>query len=138
MSLIKWEPFGGLDRFFEDLPSELFSRAGFDLAVDVYEEKGNIVARMNLPGVDPEKVEVNVENGYLRISGSREEEKEEKGKHYYSREIRKGSFERAVRLPGDVDEGKAGAEYENGVLTTTLPKRESEKHGGGVKISVKK
>jgi len=135
MSLIKWEPFGDIDHFFEDFPS--FSKMDRDLAVDVYEDGTNVVAQMNLPGVDPDKVDVSVEDNYLHISGSREEEKEEKKKHYYSKEIRRGSFERVVNLPAVVEKDKVTAEYKNGQLKVTMPKV-TKTEAGKVKVEVKK
>ncbi len=125
MALIKWEPFGDMDRFFYDLhPSSFpsFSQASLDLAVDLFEEKGNLVARMHIPGMNAEDIKVSVDGErYLSIRADRNEEKEEKEKHYYSKEIRHGSFERVVRLPKDVDKEKITASYEKGVLTVTLP-----------------
>lgn len=137
MALIKWEPFGDLDRFFNELGGQSLSRLGGDLAIDLYEEGGNIVAEMTLPGVDPEKIDVAVEDNFLRISGGREEEKEQKDKHYYSKEIRRGSFERVVRLPDAVDRNKVKAQYEQGVLRVMLPKT-TESRENKVKVEVKK
>ena len=129
MSLIKWEPFGGLDDFFNDsfFNFPAMSQSGFDLAVDMYEEKGNIIAKMNLAGVDPKKVTISVEDGFLRISGSREAEKEEKKKNYYSKEISRGSFQRVLNLPAEIVEEKVKAEFEDGVLTIEMPKKKIEK-----------
>lgn len=135
MAIIKWEPFGGIDRFFEDLPA--FPKQGIDLAIDVYEKDRNVIAEMNLPGIDPDKIDVSVEDNYLRVSGSREESTEEKKRHYYSKEIRRGSFERVVRLPAEVQRDKAVAEYKNGELTITLPKS-TNRESGKVKVLVKK
>lgn len=137
MSLIKWEPFGDIDRFFEDFPS--FPRQdkfGWDLAVDVYEKDNNVIAEMNLPGIDPDNIDISVEDNYLRVSGSREESKEEKDKQYYSKEIKRGSFERAVRLPDAVEKDKVKAEYDNGELTITLPKAPASKTEK-IKVQVK-
>lgn len=134
MALIKWEPFGEIDRFFEDLPSAVFPKMGWDLAVDIYEKDGNLMAEMNLPGVDPDKIDVSVEGNHLRISGSREESKEEKQKQYYSKEIRRGSFERLVRLPTEVQKDKVSAEYKNGELLVMMPKAVLSKQG---KVPVK-
>lgn len=135
MALIKWEPFRDIDSFFSEFPK--VSSFGWDLAVDVYEKDNNVMATLSLPGMDPEKINLEVENNHLRISGSREEEKEEKNKHYYSKEIRRGSFERLVPLPCPVKKDKVTAEYKNGELKVTMPKMEMDK-SGRVKIQVKK
>jgi HSP20 family protein len=137
MPIIKWEPFRDIEKFFEEdflFPS--FSRIGWDLAVDVYEEGGNVVAEMNLPGVDPEKVEILIKDDHLKISGSRDEKKEIKGENYYRREIKRGNFERVVKLPTAVKADKAEAEYKDGILKVIIPKEEEKV--GKVKIKVKK
>lgn len=124
MQLIKWEPFKEIDRFFDDRflqPFGSFSKLGLDLAVDVYEEKGNVVAKMSLPGIKSEELDISLEDEMLTISGRREEEKEVDKKDYYSKEIRRGSFSRTVSLPKSVDAGKAEAKYENGELIVTMP-----------------
>lgn len=136
MSLIKWEPFTDIDNFFESFPSSI-SKLGGDLAVDVYEKDNNIIAEMNLPGINPDDINVSVEDNYLRVSGSREESKEDKKKNYYSKEIKRGSFERVVRLPSKVEEDKVSAEFKNGELLVTLPKAK-ELSLKKVKIDVKK
>ncbi|MBP9759986.1 MAG: Hsp20/alpha crystallin family protein [Candidatus Pacebacteria bacterium] len=136
MAIIKWEPFNELDRFFDDLPAQGLGHMG-DMAVDLYEDGNNIVAEMNVPGIEPDKVEVTVEGNYLRVCGRREEEKEKKTKQFYSKEIRRGGFERAIRLPSSVHEGKVTAEYKDGLLKVVLPKME-EKKSGKVKVVVKK
>ncbi len=138
MAIIKWEPFGDVERFFEDFPLTTFKDLGTDLAVDVYEEGENVMAKMNIPGVDPEKINVSVEDNMLRVSGAHEEEKEEKQKHYYHKEIKKGSFERVIALPQDVQKDKVSAEYKNGTLTVTLPKANKEIASRKISIQVKK
>ncbi len=137
MSLIKWEPFDDIDRFFNEVSAPALGRVGFDMAVDLYEEGNNYIATMNLPGVDAEKIDVAVEGNYLRVGARREEEKEQKSKQFYSKEIRRGSFERALRLPEPVNEQKVNAEYKDGVLKIILPKL-AEKQRGKVKVIVKK
>lgn len=141
MNLIKWDPFRGMDRFFDDdwdiLPMRKMGlgRIGWDLAADVYEDKaGNVVSEMNLPGIDPEKIDIIVKDNVLRVSGEREEEIEEKKKNYYRKEIRRGSFERMVRLPHRVNGDKANAEYKDGVLRVTVPKL---KGGEEKKVKIK-
>lgn len=134
MSLIKWEPFGQLDKFFEDFSAMPFAKTSSDLAVDVFEKENKIIAEMNVPGMDPSKIEVSVEDSYLRVRGSHSEEKEERDKQYYSKEIRRGSFERVVALPATVKHDGVEAEYEQGVLRVIMPKAEVAKEQ---KITVK-
>lgn len=137
MSLIKWEPFGEIDQFFDDFPRRGFRNFGRDMAIDLYEEDNAIIAEMNISGVNPDDVDITVEGGYLRITGAREEEKEEDKKHFYSKEICRGSFERTVRIPEPVEETAVEAEYADGVLKVVMPMREEEKKEK-VKIQVKK
>jgi HSP20 family protein len=122
MPLIKWEPFAELDRFFGERPYiSMFPKLGWDLAADVYEEKGIVVAKMSLPGVKPSELDISLEGDVLTVSGRREEEKEVEKKDYYSKEIRRGSFSRSVTLPKQVDATKAQAECKDGVLVVTMP-----------------
>lgn len=140
MSLIKWEPFDEFDRFLHDVPSFPSLRvqgAGFDLAADVYEDGGNIIAEMNLPGLNGEDIEVEVEDNHLRVSGKREEVNEKREKNHYAKEIRRGSFERIIPLPAPVRNTDVTASYEDGVLKITMPKR-TETSEYRVKVEVKK
>ncbi|MCX8175538.1 MAG: Hsp20/alpha crystallin family protein [Candidatus Micrarchaeota archaeon] len=135
--LIRWRPFSdfGLERFFDEDFALPIPRGGLDLATDVYEEGGNVVVKMNAPGFEAEEIDISFEGNYLKVSGQRKEEKEEKNKNYYCKEIRAGSFERMVRLPSAVKADKAEAEYRNGVLKITVPKDEPK--GGKIKVKVK-
>ena len=110
---------------------------GWDLAVDIYEDNGNVIAEMHVPAIDPEKVEISIEDDLLRVAGCREEKKEKKEKEYYHKEIRKGSFERIVRLPVEVEAKKSTASYTDGVLKVTMPKKKISKEGK-IKVKVKK
>ncbi len=138
MSLIPWRH-SDLDRFFRDdewlLP--VFSR--FEMgapAMDISETEKEVVAEVNIPDFDPEKIEVSVEDGVLRISGHIDDKKEEKEKNYWRKEIRKGSFERTVRLPAAVNESAVDATYEKGILKIVLPKV-AEKPSSRVTVKVK-
>lgn len=140
MSLIPWRPFSELDKFFSDddwlLP--VFPRTELiKPAMDVKETDKEVIAEVEVPGFDPEKIDVSVEDGVLRVKGSMDEKKEEKEKNYWRREIRKGSFERIVRLPVAVKENAVEATYEKGVLKIVMPKAEA-KPASKVKIQVKK
>ena len=121
MSLIKWEPFSDFDRLLDErfLPS--LSKLACDLAVDIYEEKDTVVAKMSLPGIKSDEIDISIEDDMLTVSGRREEEKEAMDKDYYSKEIRRGSFSRTMRLPKSVEADKAKANFENGVLTVAMP-----------------
>lgn len=105
-------------------------------AMDIYETDKEVVAEVNLPGFNPENIEVKVENGLLKISGKAAEEKEEKEKGYWRKEIRRGSFERIVRLPAAVKENAVEATYSQGVLKIVMPKLEP-KPATKIKVKVK-
>jgi len=138
MPIITWEPFGRLDQLLRDTPFMSLDTIGRDMAIDMYEEDGSIRAHMNIPGVDPSKINVSVDDGSLRVSCTHQEKKEEKKRHYYSKEIRQGSFERVISLPCAVDKDKVVAEYTRGVLTITLPTVKGVESSRAVEVKVKK
>lgn len=122
MAMIRWKPFGELDKFLEEinLPHQR------ELAADVYEENGNVIVEMQVAGIQPDKIDISVEGDHLRVSGSRESEQEKEGRDYYTKEIRRGSFERIIHLPAMVNKEKTHAEVHDGVLKITLPKASKE------------
>lgn len=139
MSLIPWKPFSGLDKFFgnDDWLLPVFPRVELTKpAMDVKETDKEVIAEVEIPGFDPEKIDVSVEDGVLRVKGSMDEKKEEKEKGYWRKEIRTGSFERMVRLPIAVKEDAVEATYEKGLLKIVMPKAET-KPTSKVKIQVK-
>ena len=139
MAIVKWDPFRGLDRFFEDdfglMP--LRTNLPSDLSVDVYEKGDNVIAEMHVAGMDPKKLDISIENNYLRVIGCKEETQEDKDKNYYFKEIQRGSFERTIRLPSVVKEDAAKASYEDGILKITVPKQEPEKKHKKIAVEVK-
>lgn len=141
MSLIKWEPFSEFDRFFNELAPLSSSRLGLstDLAVDVYEEGSNYIAEMNIPGMSKDNISVKVKDNHLVVSGANEHKEEHQkniqGRNYFRKEIRSGSFERVVPLPGHVQKGQVSAEYKHGKLKVTLPKADEDE--ALVKVDVK-
>ncbi len=122
--LIPFMPGNDLSRFFGD---EFLGAADFFPALDVYQDKDNVVAELSLPGIDPAKVDITIENDVLTVSGSSEEKQEVKREDYYRKEVRTGSFSRSVVLPMAVKGNDAQAHYDKGVLTITMPKEESVK-----------
>jgi HSP20 family protein len=134
-SITRWDPFAELrssmDRLFDDgltrpwrtAPRALEYQAGFP--VEVSETSDGVEVKALLPGVRPEEVDITVSNGVLTIKAEHREEKEDKKRDFYRREIRYGGFQRSLRLPNGVDADKADASYENGVLRLQLPKSEA-------------
>lgn len=127
MALVQWRPFP-FDDMFEDIART------HDLATDVYEENDHVMVKMHVPGIDPEKVDISVENEYLHVSGTREEREETEDQEYYRKEIRTGSFERIIPLPATVDEQNTRARYKDGVLTISLPKTKAEEKRSRVTV----
>lgn len=137
MAIIPWKPSFDLDRFFEEdnrwMPLMPLRRV-LSPAMDIYEEKNNIIVEMPLAGVTPEKVDISIENDILTVKGEIEEKKETKEENYYHKEIKRGSFIKQASLPVAVKGEEAKAETANGMLKIIIPKSEKEK---GKKISVK-
>ncbi len=128
MALVKWTPFiepagDDFDNFFDRLAGRSSALSqGFTPALDVYEDKNNVIVETPLAGVEPEKVDISVENDVLTISGNTEKKSEVEEKNYYRKEVRSGGFYRAVQLPAKVLGEKAEATYDKGVLTISIPK----------------
>jgi len=128
MSLIRfsplWDPFSEMEEVMNRLPVTVGqnSMQAFVPAVNVYETKEAVVVESALAGIDPNNVEVSVENGLLSISGDTKKEHEVEEKNYYRKEVRSGSFRRQIPLPTAVDEEKVEAVFEDGMLKITCPK----------------
>lgn len=123
MHIVPWRPF---------FP-ELFDEEGwgdawhFSPALDVYDDGEYVVVEAPIAGIDPAKINIEIEDNVLKLSGTVEKKTEVDEKNYYRKEVRHGSFSRAVALPHAVDGGKAKANYKNGILKITVPKREEAK-----------
>ncbi|OGW72183.1 MAG: hypothetical protein A2Y02_03435 [Omnitrophica bacterium GWA2_52_12] len=102
--------------------------ASFDFTptLDVEEKDSFYIVRVDLPGLDKEKIEISVKGDILTLKGTRDvlTEKTDEELGVYKRERSYGSFARSVRLPGPVNETGITADYQNGVLTVKLPKAE--------------
>jgi HSP20 family protein len=96
-------------------------------AVDIAETEHELVVKADVPEMQPENIEVKVENGTLTLKGKREFEKKDEAKGFHRIERSYGSFVRAFTLPDTVDAEKIGAAYKDGVLTVTLGKKEIAK-----------
>jgi len=122
-------PFGALDWAFP-------LGGGWTPAVDVAENDAEFTVRAEIPGIDPNELEVNITGNQLVLAGEKKESSEKKGKDFYQSESRYGSFRRAIPLPQSVDPEKVEAEYANGVLTIHL-KKTQESPPKKVEVKVK-
>ena len=138
MSLIRWspflEPFESFDNYIQGKHIVSRHASGLVPAIDVYDRADAVVIETALPGVDPKKVEISIDQGVLSISGSSERKTEVDEKDYFRKEIRSGSFMRQVALPSAVVEDKAKASFADGILTVEVPKLEQHETK---KISIK-
>lgn len=95
--------------------------------LDVFETGDKLVVKVELPGIEPEAVEVSVEDSTLTVSGSREFQHETEEQNYHRIERRYGAFSRSLRLPQTADAERVDARFDRGVLTIEVPKREEAK-----------
>jgi HSP20 family protein len=138
-NLVRWEPFRDLislreamDRLFEESVvrprTEWLAPVGAGtLTVDMYETNDAIVVKSAIPGIKPEDLDISITSDTLTIKGETKVEEELREKHFIHQERRYGSFCRSLSIPMPVVAGRAEAEFENGVLTLTLPKAEEAK-----------
>ncbi len=127
MSIIKWTPFFPEFDDMEEamnsmLPTVRGKQFGFTPAIDMYEDKDNIIVETQLGGINPENVDISIENNVLCLKGESEKKSEVDDKNYYRKEIRRGSFYRSISLPTKVDGENAKALNEDGILKITIPK----------------
>ena len=126
-------PFRELARDMEDAFGRIFPAWSEERgntwmpAVDMVDEKDEIVVKADLPGLDQKDIEVTVHDGTLTIRGERKEEKEEKKEDYYYAERSYGAFMRSLALPQGVDADKVKATFTKGVLEVHLPKAKEAK-----------
>ena len=137
MDLTRWEQ--DMDRMRKDFfgprvrpwwPERWFRTDELDVrapAVDVFEEKDDIVVKAEIPGMDKDDIEVKLTDHTLTIKGEKKREEETKKENYYRSERSYGSFFRTLELPKDVHADKVKATFKNGVLEIRIPKTEEAK-----------
>ena len=139
MSLSHYDPLANL-RLFEDAFSRMLTEPQTNRpwapAVDIYETENELVLKADLPDVDLKDIDVRVENQTLTISGERNFEKKDTTKGYHRIERNYGSFVRSFSVPNTFDTENVAADFKNGVLSVTLPKKEAAKPRQ-VKVEVK-
>ena len=137
-NLIRWEPAremmslrDAMDRLFDDAFTRPFSlRDGWSSsvpAIDMFQTDDEIVVKAALPGMKADEVHINITGEVLTLKGEVQQNQEMEEKAWHLREQRFGSFELSIALPTDVVADKAQADFENGILTITLPKADEVK-----------
>ena len=139
MNMIKYDPFREL-RSLQDEMTRLFAGVtprthGRDEmtggawipSVDIYEDQNRLVLEADLPGIKRDDFEISVENNVITLRGERKFEKKVEGDNYHRVERSYGNFTRSFTLPQSVTAEGASAEFENGILRVSLPKREETK-----------
>jgi HSP20 family protein len=136
MSIIKYNPVRNvslfpdlMDRFLEN--PELFLQDTLNVswcpAVDVSEFEDRYEVEVEVPGMKKEDIKVSFEDGILRLTGEKKQEEKTDKKNFHRIERSYGSFERAFRIPGEVQADAIKARYDNGVLNISIPKAEEAK-----------
>jgi HSP20 family protein len=118
------EVFPGMQRQGEE---QEFQAGSWTPPVDIYEDENAIHVKADLPGIDPNTLDVRVEGNRLLLRGERNFEKETKKENFYRIERSYGSFIRAFTLPHNIQADRIDAQYRNGELNISLPKREDAK-----------
>jgi HSP20 family protein len=119
-----------MDRLLEDAvvaPRQGGGASWGGPALDVYEEADNFVVEAQLPGLQPDNIDVHVERGILTISGRTMAEPEPQGRNYLLREQHTGNFSRSLQLPATYTAEPSAATYEQGILRLVFPKSEQAK-----------
>ena len=107
------------------------------LKMDLYETEKELVAEIEIPGIDSKNIDIEVGNNSLRIEAKKEEKKEEKEKGYFRKELSTGYYKRVISLPEEVIKEKTEAMYTDGILKIVMPKTKQEKNKKEIKIKIK-
>ena len=129
-TLVRWDPFAEFrtlrrttDGFYGPTTWRLHDSA-LTFPVDVTETDEHLVVKAALPGINPEDVDISVNEGVLTVKGETKSDETSDAENFHRREIRYGAFYRTIPLPVQVNDDKAEAEFKDGFLTVTLPKAE--------------
>jgi HSP20 family protein len=116
------------EKFFHNFSDSTSSIFGTTFPrVDIFEEEGNLFIEFEVPGLKREDLSLRIENGILTVKGEGNGSGENEKRNFIRRERKAGSFNRSFTLPEDIDAGKTEAEFNNGILTVKLQKKEEEK-----------
>lgn len=122
MALVEVNPFRGLDRFLDQF-AQLATGDAKLMPMDVYRDADTYVAKMDLPGVDPASIDIDVDKNVLTVRAERKSEEVTHDEHsgWVSRERSYGSFARQLTLDSGLDASRISADYTNGELVITIP-----------------
>ena len=123
MALVRWNPFGELDSYFDSLNKWPVSDGAWSPRVDILENDDNIVISAEVAGVDKKDIDITLEKGILSISGERKLEDEDRKDNYHRMERYYGSFHRHFHLSDTLDGDKVEASMDNGILKVTVQKK---------------
>jgi len=119
-------------KHFSDIMDEFFNEAvanrssTFTPSINVSETEDQFSIEVEVPGMNKDDININVENSTLTISGERKQKSEENDRRFHRVETHYGTFNRSFQLPDHVDEDSIEASYSNGVLEITMGKREEK------------
>jgi len=138
MAILKWHPWGEVDSVRNEMENAFdyfwgrqsdknWGTGTWQPAVDLVENDNNFLLTAELPGLEKKDISLNIVNNVLTLRGEKKAEKEFKEDKYYRLERSSGTFQRSVTLPTAVQTDKVAAEFKDGVLKVTLPKKEEVK-----------
>jgi HSP20 family protein len=132
MAIIRWDPFREMTQVqsqFNRLVDQVWSnrQESWLPAVDVFDTADAVVLKAELAGMDPDDIEISVEDNVLTIKGERKFEEKVDDERYYRIERRFGTFQRSLALPQGVRSEDISADYDDGILEVRVPKAEEEK-----------
>src|SRR3954453_205052 len=132
MAITRWDPFrevvalqSRMNSLFREMNENdnPLTTASFVPAVDIYEDPGKVVLKLEVPGMEEKDLDIRVENNTLTVKGERKFEKEEKEENFHRIERRYGTFFRSFTLPSTVDSEHVNASYNAGILKLELSKK---------------
>ena len=126
MTVVRYEPWGFLNRFYREAANPVNSAVAWLPSVDVREEDARFVVQVDLPGVENKDIEITAEKGVLTVRGERRSEKKANADGYARVERASGTFLRRFTLPETADAEAIKASHVNGVLEISIPKRPQE------------
>lgn len=133
-TVTRWDPLAQLDRLQREIDRVFDGRAGSGVgsvswvpSTDVEQTESAVIYKLDLPGMKPQDITIEVHAGMLTVSGERKHETEEKHEGYYSRERITGSFARTFTLPKGTEQDDIAAKFDDGVLAITVPRQEEAK-----------